>query len=399
MSESEYKPPDAAAIAAAIGVRVSGNGWYMARGECHRGTHSGTALNWRDGTDGRLMVKCHAGCHSRDALAGLERLSGLKILDGMNCSGDLWAMRFGKRGPVTVKTVPEPGPRALLGSVPPPQDPPIQEKIAAMKGQHERVPSDPGHPGRRWLTHFNVWRADLPAPAFLRWLPRDSEFWRTNRWIRGPDSPGTAGTLVAPLAPLRDWMSVWPNIPSPWGFTFVFVSEDGTPATGPSQTGKRVNKKSWGARKDSVVCAGDPREPGVWMVCEGLKDALALASRFEGCAITTIGADIGTHLSTGSTIEQIAVSRIPVRVYADRDTESMAGQKAGLKTIDAIRRFGGSAQLLLPPEGLKDPGLWASTTEFQNVGDAFVSYRDTLMEMDPGLPEWEAARIASIALS
>ncbi len=204
---------------------------------------------------------------------------------------------------------------------------------------------------------------------------------------------------MAPLAPLRDWIMAWPKLPSPWGFTFVFVSEDGTPATGPSRGRKRVNKKSWGARKDSVVCVGDPKEPGVWMVCEGLKDALALASRFEGCAITTIGADIATHLSTGSTIEQIAASGIPARVYADRDEASMTGQRTGLKTVDAIRRAGGSAQLLLPPEGIKDPGAWAGTTEFRDVGSAFMSYRDTLMDIDPQLPEWEAARIATIALS
>ena len=135
------------------------------------------------------------------------------------------------------------------------------------------------------------------------------------------------------------------------------------------------------------------------MICEGLKDALALGSRFEGCAVTAIGADIGTHLSTGSTIEQIATSRTQACVYADRDIESMAGQRAGLKTIDAVRGFGGSAQLLLPPEGFKDPGAWAKTAAFQDAGDDVVSYRDTLMEIDPQLPEWEAARIASIALS
>ena len=215
----------------------------------------------------------------------------------------------------------------------------------------------------------------------------------------GPNSLGAAGALIAPLAPLRDWKRAWPKIPLPWGFTFVFVSEDGAPATGLSQTGKLVNKKSWGARKDTVVCLGDPREPSVWMVCEGLKDALALGSRFDGCAITTIGADIGTHLTIGSTIEQIAISRIPAQVYADRDIESMAGQRAGLKTIDAIRGFGGSAQLLLPPEGFKDPGAWAGKVRFQDVDNAVVSYRETLMDIDPQLPEWEAARIASIALS
>ena len=399
MSESAYKWPDAAAIAAAVGVRVSGNGWYMARGECHGGTHSGTALNWRDGTDGGLMVKCHAGCCWRGAVAGLERLSGLKILGAMNRNEGRWTVRPGKRGPVTVKKVPAPEPQAVLGSEPPPQYPSIREKIAALRGQHEEVPLDPGNPARRWLTHFNVWRPELPAPTFLRWLPIDSKFWGSRPRISGPDSPGSAGALIAPLAPLRDWMREWPKIPLPWGFTFVFVSEDGSPATGLSRAGKRVNKKSWGARKDSVVCVGDPREPSVWRICEGLKDAFAVGSRFEGCVITTIGADIGTHLSIGSTIQQVAATGIPARVYADRDEVSMAGQRAGLKTVDAIRRAGGSAQLLLPPEGIKDAGEWAGATAFRDVSDALVSYRDTFMDIDPQLPDWEAARIASVALS
>ena len=135
------------------------------------------------------------------------------------------------------------------------------------------------------------------------------------------------------------------------------------------------------------------------MVCEGLKDALALASRFEGCVITTIGADIFTHLSKGSTIDQVATSGAPVQVYSDRDPESMTGQRAGLKTVDAIRRAGGEARLLLPPEGCKDAGEWAGNTAFRDAGDTLVSYRDSLMETDPRLPEWEAARIASIVLS
>ena len=399
MSESGYKWPDAAAIAAAIGVGVSRNGWYMVRGECHGGTHSDTALHWRDGPEGRLMVKCQGTCCYRDAVAGLERLSGLKILGGMNRNEGRWTVRLGKLGPGTVKRVPAPKPRAVLGIEPPLQDPPIQEKIAALRGQHEGVPLDPRHPGRRWLTYFNVWRPELPAPTFLRWLPINSKFWESRPRISGPDSPGSAGVLIAPLAPLRDWMREWPKIPLPWGFTFVFVSEDGRPATGPSQAGKRVNKKSWGARKDSVVCLGDPREPSVWRVCEGLKDALAVGSRLEGCVITTIGADIGTHLSIGSTIEQVATSWIPARVYADMDEVSMAGQRSGLKTVDAIRLAGGSAQLLLPPEGIKDAGEWAGATIFRDVSDALVSYRDTLMDIDPQLPEWEAARIASVALS
>ena len=399
MSESGYKWPDAATIAGAVGVPVSWNGWYMARGECHGGTHSRTALNWRDGTDGFLVVKCHAGCSRRNAIAGLERLSGLKILGPTNRNRERPMVRPRKRGPVTVKSVPEPESQATLGNEPPSQDPPIGDKIAALQGQHEGVPLDPRHPGRRWLTHFNVWRPEIPAPTFLRWLPIDSKFWEGIPKISGPDSPGSAGALIAPLAPLRDWIREWPKFPIPWGFTFIFVSEDGTPATGPSRAGKRVNKKSWGTRKDSVVCIGDPREPSAWMVCEGLKDALALGSRLEGCVITTIGADIGTHLSIGSTNEQVAASGVPARVYADRDEVSMTGQKAGLRTVDAIRRAGVSARLLLPPEGFKDAGEWAGATAFPNVSDALVSYRDTLMDIDPQLPEWEAARIASIALS
>ena len=394
-----YTGPDAVEIAAAVGVRVSGNGWYMARGECHGGTHSGTALNWRDGPDGGLMVKCHAGCCWTDAVVGLERLSGLKILGTGNSNKDKGAVSPRRQGPVTVKKEPEPRPRVVLGSEPPDQDPPIEEKIRALQGKHEGIPLDAGHPARRWLMHFNVWRPGLPVPWFLRWLRIDSSFWKGKHTISGPDSPGSAGVIIAPLAPLRDWRSAWPKPPPPWGFTFVFVSEDGTPATGSSRAGKRVNKKSWGARKDAVVCLGDPREPSVWMVCEGLKDALALASRFEGCVITTIGADIFTHLSKGSTIDQVAASGAPVQVYSDRDPESMTGQRAGLKTVDAIRRAGGEARLLLPPEGCKDAGEWAGDTPFRDASDALVSYRDTLMETDPRLPEWEADRIASIVLS
>ena len=63
----------------------------------------------------------------------------------------------------------------------------------------QTIPTDPGHPARRWLARRNLWRPDLPLPAAVRWLP-DYDRRHTG-----------AGALVAVAAPPAAWLAAWPN--------------------------------------------------------------------------------------------------------------------------------------------------------------------------------------------
>src|SRR5258708_4426148 len=66
------RPMAAAEIAHALKGRRSGKG-FIARCVAHE--DRSPSLSIADGTDGRVLVKCHAGCDQLDVLAALRRLN------------------------------------------------------------------------------------------------------------------------------------------------------------------------------------------------------------------------------------------------------------------------------------------------------------------------------------
>ncbi|WP_395707959.1 toprim domain-containing protein [Reyranella sp.] len=60
----------AATIARTLGGRKSGNGFLL---KCIAHDDSSPSLSIADGDDGRLLVRCHAGCDALDILAGFRR--------------------------------------------------------------------------------------------------------------------------------------------------------------------------------------------------------------------------------------------------------------------------------------------------------------------------------------
>src|SRR5258705_10605694 len=70
----------AAEIAAALGGATrNGYGW-LARCCCHEDKQP--SLSLKDGDDGRLLVKCFAGCDARDILAEFRRRGWLDDREG-----------------------------------------------------------------------------------------------------------------------------------------------------------------------------------------------------------------------------------------------------------------------------------------------------------------------------
>ena len=91
----------------------------------------------------------------------------------------------------------------------------------------QAIPTDPGHPARRWLARRNLWRPDLPPPAAVRWLP-DYDRRHTG-----------AGALVAVAAQPAAWLAAWPNPPQPAAVQLVSIDAEGNPAPDrPADTGR-----------------------------------------------------------------------------------------------------------------------------------------------------------------
>ena len=136
-------------------------------------------------------------------------------------------------------------------------------------GRSQTIPTDPGHPARRWLARRNLWRPDLPLPAAVRWLP-DYDRRHTG-----------AGALVAVAAQPAAWLAAWPNPPQPAAVQLVSIDAEGNPALDrPADTGG-LDKRTLEARDGAVVLLGNPSlavAVAPVEVAEGLADALALAA-------------------------------------------------------------------------------------------------------------------------
>ena len=92
-------------------------------------------------------------------------------------------------------------------------------------------------------------------------------------------------------------------------------------------------------------------------VAEGVADALALAARFPGPAIASMG-DAGMNVDGFA--GWLAWSGSGVVIHADNDN---AGQAAARRLCGAVLFHGGTARAVLPPEG-KDAGVVAGDNPF-----------------------------------
>ena len=197
------------------------------------------------------------------------------------------------------------------------------------------IPKSPSHPARRWL--WNRQGADKPGPSlwwesliplppvvhFLEALPADGWPFGGNPW------PGPA--LVVLLAPPSAWVSAWPRIPQPHAVQLVFVDSEGRPR----DPGKRTIGDSAGCCAIIGNPAPMPNLDGL-IVCEGLADGLALASRTWEAVLVTAG----RPQDSGPVFEH-ADGWHAVKVHADADGP---GRLAALDTVRALAQRGVDAK-------------------------------------------------------
>jgi hypothetical protein len=246
------------------------------------------------------------------------------------------------------------------------------------------IPADPRHPSRRWFANRNLWRAEVEAPTPLRWLP-------ASRTRPGPHTG--AGSLVALLAKPAAWAEAWPRLPNPQAVEIIAVDLAGNPALDRPEQDGGLGKRTLGAKAGAVLVLGNPllaNSNAPVRVAEGVADALALAARFAGPAVASMG-DGG--MTAGGFSEWLTIAAEGVVIHADHDD---AGQAAASRLCGAVRIHGGKARAVLPPRG-KDAGVVAGDHPFTPLTQSWPGYADTLAEMNDW-PRWEAQRQATLLM-
>lgn len=243
---------------------------------------------------------------------------------------------------------------------------------------------DRDNPARRWFQQRNLWRPDVSCPAPLRWLPAVSTF---------PGPHVGAGSLVALLAPPKAWESAWPDLPDPWAVEIIAVDAGGRPSLDrPAEQGG-LGKRTLGDKQGCVLLLGNP-EPASQdhpaRVAEGVADGLALAARFPGPALCTMG-DAG--MKTQEIAQWLARMRHGSVIHADNDAP---GHEAANRLVLAVKGFGGEARAVLSSVG-KDVADTAAQQPFPIIGETWPNFSDSLVEMY-GWPRWEAQRQAAILM-
>ena len=252
----------------------------------------------------------------------------------------------------------------------------------------QQMPTSADSPAGRWREARHLWRPEHPWPSPLRWI--DSGTLRGATQWRIPDD--VAGAVVALMAPLAAWAEAWPTLPQPTTMVSHAIRDDGTKGAhwpdGPDKA--RMNLVADAARSCPVLVVGNPSGSRV-LVCEGLADALALASRIDSPVIAPIGVSpMRTAEQTGlaQTLAQIFDLTV---VYADRDDvgrpSAPAGVRGGRMLARAVQAAGGQADTRHAPGEVKDAAEWAGVTAFPKlIDDTFASYGSTLVELHPDWP-------------
>ncbi len=255
---------------------------------------------------------------------------------------------------------------------------------ARIWGETQTIPFDVGHPARRWFASRNLWRPEVEVPAPLRWLP-------ASRTRPGPHTG--AGSLVALLATPATWAEAWPRLPDPQAVEIIAVDREGNPALDRPQQDGGLGKRTLGDKTGAVLILGNPRLASIdapVRVAEGVADAMALAARFPGPAVASMG-DAG--MNADGFAGWLASAAAGAIIHADNDA---AGQRAASRLCGGVRIHGGDARAVLPPE-VKDAGAVSGMNPFAELTESWPGYADTLVEMN-GWPRWEAQRQAALLM-
>ena len=390
-AQRRYTGPTARDIADRLpGSRPQGQGFRL-RGLCHGhgDVPDSASLQVQDSTspDGGLAVKCWAGCDRKTAITALEQASGLRIWDAWEDPrlGIIPRTAPGGADPPVSSSRGPAAPQATKAGQNGPSGAAVDmETIARRTWMRDSnpIPPDPDHPARRWLAHRHLWRPNFPLPGSLRWLTAEAHY-------QGRGKHTGAGSLIALAAPPEAWTAAWPNLPAPHAVQLIAIDAHGAPALDRPADAGGLGKRSIGSTTGLIVVFGCPDlsealEPV--RVAEGVADALALASRYPGPAVATLG----TSAMTGDDLPRwLAAAAAGTVVHVDADT---GGEDSARQLRRRIQALGGTVRAVLPAEG-KDAAESAALRPFQDLPEGWEDYAATLRDTT-SWPRWEIARQA-----
>ena len=261
-----------------------------------------------------------------------------------------------------------------------------RQTLSWIRSQALSIADAPDHPVRAWMRRRNLWRAELPLPPSMRWIPADAPVFRgTHSGI---------GAIAFPLAPTGAWRATYPDTPSPTAVQLVCIGNDGERADYENSQSRRVDKPKFGNARLAVWTVGDMRGDSV-TVCEGAADALALAARNPEPVIATMTTPRPALAWKG----ELSVFGF-VTLWPDMDEEDERGRRPGLDSVKALavaRKLDGLATDVVGVEVGKDAADAAREAPLLSIdADELASFaRDLESE---GLTPFEALRYASTLL-
>ena len=383
-------------IAAHYGRRVNARGVLAMPCVVHQGTNP--KLELRPGDDDRIRATCYSqGCSYAEIARVIEEQTGVRFNPSNPSHSPFSPPQNDRSRSIPVSTGPRrptasgqarsdrSGPKSDDGSSETPWFRRCWDSGSAIPVSHE-------HPARIWMGHRNLWRPNLPVPSLLRWLPAGM--------ATTSQHPG-AGSIVVMAAPPGAWTEAWPELPSAQGAQAIAIARDGQPTLDrPASRGGLGKRTLQGSASGSIVVLGcpvltDTLEPV--RVAEGLADALALASRYPGPVVATLGKGVMTQAALAG---WLAAAPAGVVVHADDDEAREGRPPAGVPAARALCRnieaHGGRAEAVLPVSG-KDAADAATASPFWELPDGWTDYAKTLRETT-AWPRWEIARKASTVL-
>ena len=250
------------------------------------------------------------------------------------------------------------------------------------------VPTSPDHPARRWLARRKLWWPSLPLPPSVRWL----------------DARGThtgAGSIIVLAAPPSAWVDVWPQLPALVAVQLVHLDAGGQPALDRPLESGGLQKRTYGLVRGAALIIGNPLLEEALTparVAEGLADTLALARRYEGPVVFTLGT---SGLKSLALAEWLVGAPHGTLIHSDRDLPKdgrpPAGRRAAAQLLRAIRDAGGTAEIVPPAVGFKDVAdEMASGPDIGPLPEEWAGFARTLAGLHPNWPRPEIARIAAI---
>ena len=261
-----------------------------------------------------------------------------------------------------------------------------RQTLSWIRSQVLQIADAPDHPVRAWMRRRNLWRAELPLPPSMRWIPADAPVFRgTHSGI---------GAIAFPLAPIGAWRASYPDTPPPTAVQLVCIDDDGERADYENSQGNRVDKPKFGNARLAVWTVGDMRGDSV-TVCEGAADALALAARNPEPVIATLTTPRPASVWKG----ELSVFDF-VTLWPDMDEEDERGRRPGLDSVKALavaRKLDGLATDVVGVEVGKDAADAAREAPLLSIDtDELTAFANDLEA--EGMTPFEALRYASTIL-